>query len=113
MDLGSSPHEREVRAARNQSLFRAVNQRIDELNQALTSITETFDIACECADTTCVETIAIRPFDYFAIRGNPRQFAVLPGHVVPDVERVVGEGDGYTVVEKLRAGAHVAEQQAR
>jgi hypothetical protein len=109
MDSG---HEREVRAARNESLFRAVNERIEELNQALALITGTFDITCECADMTCIETISIRPFDYHAIRGNPRQFAVLPGHVIVDIERIVQQTDTYTVVEKLGAAGVVATEAA-
>ena len=43
----SSQEEREVRAARNQSLFRAVNENIRTLNEAFAQITETFAIACE------------------------------------------------------------------
>jgi 5-bromo-4-chloroindolyl phosphate hydrolysis protein len=101
--------EREIRAARNQSMFRRVNQQILALNTALADLTETFAITCECADATCIELLQLRPREYNEIRENPRQFAVFPGHVYPDVERVVAERDGYTVVEKLRAAAEVAE----
>jgi hypothetical protein len=101
--------EREIRAARNQSMFRRVNQQILALNTALADLTETFAITCECADATCVEVLQLRPKAYYEIRENPRQFAVFPGHVYPDVERVVAQRDGYAVVEKLRAAAEVAE----
>ena len=101
--------EREVRAARNQALFRAVNERIRDVTEGLASITETFVIACECADIECIETLAIPPDEYVAVRGEPRQFAVLPGHVYPDVERVVEERDAYVVVEKTGAAAEVVE----
>jgi hypothetical protein len=101
-----SDAEREVRAARNQALFRSVNERIEALNEAFDHVMETFTIACECADPTCVEMLDLKPEEYEAVRAEPRHFAVLPGHVYSDVEDVIREGDGYVVVEKFgKAGA--------
>ena len=100
--------EREVRAARNQALFRALNEKLKELNDSFASLTGRFTIACECADRTCIEMIEIRPDEYLAIRAEPRHFAVLPDHVYPDVETVVGGKDGYAVVQKTGAAEDVA-----
>jgi hypothetical protein len=100
---------REERAARNQSMFRAVNEQMRGINESFASITDEYAIVCECADLSCTETLLIRPLDYFAIRGSPRQFAVLAGHVYPEVERVVSTSDGYAVVEKTGEAAAVAE----
>ena len=102
--------ERQVRAARNQSLFRALNERLSELNEGLSSVTEQFVIACECADTKCVDMLDISPNEYEAVRANPRWFVVLAGHIYPEVERVVREEDGYVVVEKLAAAGAEAEE---
>ena len=102
-------HEREVRAARNQALFRAVNEQAKELNDAFASITGSFAIACECADTSCIETLDISPDEYEQVRANPRHFAVLPGHIYPDVEKVVRTSEEYVVVEKIAKAAEVAE----
>lgn len=99
---------REERAARNQSMFRAVNEEMRGLSESFVSITDEYAIVCECADLSCAESLQIRPLDYFAIRGNPRQFAVLVGHVYPDVERVVSTSNGYVVVEKTGEAAVVA-----
>ena len=107
-----SDHEREVRAARNQSLFRSVNEKMAELNASFGALTGTSTIACECADTGCVATIEITPEGYQAVRSEPRRFAVLPGHVIPEVERVVEECDDYVVVEKLRLAGEIAEAVA-
>ena len=104
-----SNEEREVRAGRNQSMFRAINEQIRAVNDAFAAITETFTIACECADTGCVSVLAIEPAHYRAVRSHPRRFAVLRGHVFADVEDVVEERDGYVVVEKLGAAADVAD----
>ena len=49
----STEPEREVRAARNQSMVRAVNEQLTTLNETLEKVSRTFTIACECADTTC------------------------------------------------------------
>jgi 5-bromo-4-chloroindolyl phosphate hydrolysis protein len=92
-------HERETRAARNQALFRAANEKARALNETFARLTSKFTITCECADTGCIETIEILPQEYLAIRAEPRQFAVLPGHVYPDVDSVVRGRDGYAVVE--------------
>jgi hypothetical protein len=104
-----SQQEREARAARNQALFRSVNKRLEELNEAFESVTETFTIACECADTTCTEMIDIEPGDYEAVRSEPRHFVVRPGHVYPDVEVVIRDEPGYVVVEKTGTAGEVAE----
>lgn len=103
---------REERAARNEAMFRAVNEEMCGLNKGFASITDEYAIVCEYAGLSCTETLLIRPLDYFAIRGNPRQFMVVVGHVYPDVERVVAESDGYVVVEKTGAAAVVAEAVA-
>ncbi|MGH3079684.1 MAG: hypothetical protein ACRDNH_00920 [Gaiellaceae bacterium] len=96
----ATQHDREVRAARNQALFRAVNEKRPELNQAFSVVTETYAIACECLDTTCVATLHISMQDYVDVRAHPSRFVVLTDHVYLDVERIVGAQDGYVVVEK-------------
>jgi hypothetical protein len=99
MESGSQ-HDREIRAARNQSLFRAVNEKLRELNQAFSHVTETYAIACECADTTCVETLHISMQEYLDVREHLSRFVVLANHVFPDVEQVLAQNDGYAIVEK-------------
>ena len=101
--------EREVRAGRNQAMFRAVNDKIREINETFAVITGTFTIACECANPRCVGMVEIKPADYEAIRANPRRFAVLPGHLVADIEHLVTEAEGYQVAEKRGKAAAVAD----
>jgi hypothetical protein len=101
-------NEREVRAARNQSVFRAVNENMKELTATLIGMAETQTIACECADMTCVDTLQIERSEYEAVRSEPHRFAVHAGHVLPDVERVVLQNERFVVVEKVRVAAEVA-----
>lgn len=105
----SSHEEREIRAARNQSLFRAVNEKVRSLSEAMATLTETLTISCECADRSCIGQLDIEPDQYLGVRSEPRRFVVLPGHVYPDVERVVAEFDGYLVIEKFGFAGELAE----
>jgi 5-bromo-4-chloroindolyl phosphate hydrolysis protein len=107
-----SQQEREVRAARNQSLFRTVNENLKELNQSFATVTNTFAIACECANRGCAEMIEIHPHEYLALRIEPTHFAVVRDHVFPEVERVVREAEQYVVVEKQALAAEIAEELA-
>jgi hypothetical protein len=111
MGGSASNEEREVRAARNQALFRAVNEKIMELN--LKWAAGSVSIACECSRLECVDLLEILPDAYRAVRDSPRTFAVLLDHVDAGVERVVSSNDGYAVVEVLGHGARVAEASFR
>ena len=98
---------REARATRNQAMFRAVNEKMREFNDALANLTDAYSIACECADSACFQMLTVRRTDYCAARSSSRQFVVLRDHVVPEIERVVWEVDGYVVVEKLETPGEV------
>jgi hypothetical protein len=102
---------RQLRAAKNQALFRSVNARLLDLNQTFERLTDRSVFVCECADLECADGIDMTLQDYERVRANPRRFIVAPSaeHVVPEVERVVERHDNYFVVEKIGVGARVAE----
>ena len=64
----ANQRDRDLRAARNQALFRVVNEKMRELNEAFSDVSETYAIACECADVSCVRlsTSACRSISTFA-----------------------------------------------
>jgi hypothetical protein len=95
---------RQVRAAKNQSMFRAVNEEIEKLQSPNSGI----DFACECADVDCHDAVTLGVAEYEEIRRSPTHFFVVEGHVLPEVERVVATGVGYVVVEKFGAASPVA-----
>ena len=102
------------RAARNEALFRRVNERVEEVNKAFESILGDSDFFCECADVDCMEKIRMTVSDYEALRDVSTHFAVKPGHILPENERVVDERVGYVVVEKVgHAGERAAELDPR
>jgi|tagenome__1003787_1003787.scaffolds.fasta_scaffold20714585_3 hypothetical protein len=98
------------RAARNQALFREVNERIDELNKKAPVLGSTPGYICECLDTACSEMIAMPHDDYARIRRHPNEFFVLPGHEEPLVELVVDKTDRWFVVRKLGVGGEIARE---
>jgi len=97
------------RAARNQALFREVNDRIDELNEKVPVLGSTPGYICECLDTACTEIIPMPHDEYARIRRNPNEFLVLPGHEEPLVEEVVDKTHRWLVVRKLGVGGEIAE----
>ena len=104
MSVGEELDLQPERAARNQSLFREVNERIEELSRSATMPS----FICECCDEGCDEMMALTLEEYEHVRSDPNWFAVLPGHEVPAVEEVVEAGERYVVVAKLGAGRPVA-----
>jgi|SRR5829696_6600367 len=103
--------DRLERAARNESLFREVNERLQELATTFEEIAGTPGVfACECADLSCVEQVKITLDEYEAIRSDPNNFLVLTEHAYREVEYIVREGEGFAVVAKLGQGAKVAAE---
>jgi hypothetical protein len=99
---------RKYQIARNEALFREVNERVQEVSE--TRATLTTDFLCECGDAACTETIPMRDEEYEHVRADPRLFAVLPGHEILDVEEVVAENQRFNVVRKHIAEAAIAEE---
>ena len=98
------------RVARKQSLYRAVNERIGEINAAFDSLDSLGDWICECANTDCTERVPLTHEEYEAVRAKPTRFLVLPheAHVVSEAENVVERHDRYWVVEKIGPAAALA-----
>ena len=96
------------RAARNEALFREVNEEVARLEQRLEGRAPQF--VCECATESCVERVAVPLATYEGIRSHPRRFVLKPGHEQENLERVVETGSGYVVVEKTAAAGIVAER---
>jgi hypothetical protein len=90
---------REERVARNETLFREVNERIKQVNVSLATA-ETTDFLCECGDESCTQPISLTLAEYESVRADGTHFAVVAGHTLPDVERVIASNRRYAVVAK-------------
>lgn len=90
------------RAARNERLFREINERVELLNQAA-GATSVGEFVCECSDPDCTDPIRVPLDDYAAVRCHENRFLLAPGHEREDVDRVIEPRGGYLVVEKKLA----------
>jgi hypothetical protein len=102
----------EQRAARNEALFREVNENIARLDERHRSVTGPVFV-CECADPECVEQLTITPDVYQRVREQPRWFLLIPGHEDPHLERIVERHPDFLVVEKTGEAGEVAEETQR
>jgi hypothetical protein len=100
----------EERIARNEALFREVNERVADLQDSLGD-GGTTDFVCECGADTCIERISVPMGVYERVRNDSHLFLVRPGHQEPEVERVVETDERFLVVCKDTPTAEkIAEQ---
>jgi hypothetical protein len=90
---------REERMAKNEAASRELNEKIEEAYQGEPPANR-IDIVCECARKTCDAAVDITLDEYEHVRKDARQFVILPGHFVSDIERIVIENDRFAVVAK-------------
>lgn len=102
--------ERQLRAARTQSLYRDVNERIRQAQARMGPGGDDYEVICECCVDGCADRLQMTAAEYELVRAAPSHFVVAPGHVNLAVEHVVERGPGFEVVEKLGAGATYAER---
>ncbi|HZT84202.1 MAG TPA: hypothetical protein VE984_02125 [Gaiellaceae bacterium] len=88
------------RAARNEEVFREVNERI-EAGAERHDVSGSLPFHCECGRASCLETIELPPARYEAIVRERYHFVVLPGHEEPAIERIVDDEGRFVVVEKI------------
>ena len=106
------------RLARNQTLFREVNERIQylgEVNERIGYSAEgaTSEFVCECSSTECISTIELTVVEYERVRSNPTWFVIKPDHDLVQIERVVSRDDGFSVVERLILEEYMQETDPR
>jgi hypothetical protein len=98
------------RAARNQSHYRSINEKLKELNQTFAEAgVADSEWICECADTDCTLRLTATLHEYEMVRSNPRTFIVSQGHLQPKVERALSQNDRYVIVEKIDHAGQIAE----
>jgi hypothetical protein len=99
--------EREKRLARNEALYREVNERVAEVAEQFLEVQVQTPVGfvCECGTAGCTEPITTSLAEYEAIRAEPTRFAVVPGHELPEIETVVERHSSYLVVEKREEDA--------
>ncbi|SRR5579871_5429421 len=100
----------EERAARNEALFREVNEQAESLAERHgRAAGGELGLVCECSNAACTERLWLSLAVYEAVRSDPRQFVVVPGHE-NSFEHVVEHNPGYSIVKKDGSAGRLAEQ---
>jgi hypothetical protein len=100
--------DREERLAKNEVLFRTVNEAIEQQALRFGGIDE-YEFICECASRTCLDRIMLTLRQYEQIRADGTRFFVAPGHANVEIEKIVEQSHRFHVVEKDGAAAIVAD----
>ena len=108
--------ERFQRQARNEALFREVNERIAELGSGAQAWSPdgTVEFMCECGvDGGCGERVRMPLRAYETVRAQDDRFVVRPGHETIELERAVEWTDEYVIVDKVDAAEPIVADDPR
>ena len=97
------------RIAQNEASFRDINDRLEEGLRKVPGAVDVQEFVCECGNRDCEQLVRLTFDEYEGVRRDSRHFAVVPGHVFPETERVVRDGQRFQVVEKLGASVGYAD----
>ena len=100
--------DRQERLAKNESLFRALNENINDLASGLGG-REPFEFVCECSTSGCFERLWLTVEEYERVRQEATHFLLADGHEDIEIEQVIGHRNGYVIVEKDGVAGLVAE----
>jgi hypothetical protein len=104
--------EREERIARNEVLFRDLNERLKEIGATIAlQEPEALELFCECGQSDCTEKLTLSASEYEYVRARPERFFVAAGHDAPEVEEVVDQRGPYWIVEKHEEEAQIARER--
>jgi hypothetical protein len=93
---------RHARLVKNEEAFRQYNnRRLQHEPVSAEDDEEQIPFVCECGDPDCVQALVVTAAEFTGAHSAANRFVVLPGHVYPDVERVVESYERYQVVAKL------------
>ena len=86
--------------ARNEDLFRTINERIEDAAQRHGTDSHKYEFLCECSDLDCAEKVVLTLAEYAHAREDPTRFIVVKEHVIHEIEHVVEAARDHVVIEK-------------
>src|SRR6478672_10601658 len=94
------------RLRENEDLMEGLNERmrssVQEIRREMDEDPDApFGFFCECSALDCRERILIAPSRLREIHRDSDRFVILPGHELPEVERIVDQEGGYLIVRKI------------
>jgi hypothetical protein len=112
MSVTEELQDREARAAKNESRFREINERIERANEGFAFAFSVDTWICECTNEACAERLRLSVEEYEVIRSDGTCFLVAPSkrHVYRDIESVSKRCDRYWVVKKNGLAGKLAER---
>jgi hypothetical protein len=99
---------REERFAKNEVLFRTVNEAIEQKALEFGG-RDDYEFICECSAAECFDRINLTLSEYEHVRGKGTRFFVALGHENVEVELVVETRPTFSVVEKDGAAGLAAD----
>lgn len=102
---------RERRLAQNETLFREVNERIEDLALTHTDDDHVYEFLCECSNAHCDLRLSIPLSTYEQARSDPAVFIVAAGHDLPEIEEVILRRPEFQLVRKQGEAAELAEER--
>ena len=101
---------RDEAKAKNEELFRSVNEQIEAVSQAVPPDDATMEFLCECANEDWHERLDVTRAEYESVRAVGTHFIVMDGHQDDDIEHITFSNDRFLVVEKEGVAATDAEE---
>ena len=101
---------RDESLAKNEELFRNVNERIETVSHAVAQDDDVMEYLCECDRPDCYDRVKATREEYESVRAESTHFIVLPGHQDPKVERVALSNERFMIVVKQGKAAEDAKE---
>jgi hypothetical protein len=99
---------RERRLAENETIFRSVNERIEQLAAPQGPDAHVFEFLCECSNLDCTLRLPLTLREYEEVRADPAVFVVALGHDLPEIEEIVRRTPTHQIVKKHGEAAELA-----
>jgi hypothetical protein len=101
---------REERLARNEALFRDVNERVRQVAAQHGGEPHLYQFFCECSNVDCTFQLNVTLAEYESVRAQSNRFLVAPDHWLPEVETVAERTGRWWIVEKHGEAAELVEE---
>jgi hypothetical protein len=101
---------RERRLARNELLFRDLNERVEQIARSHGPDEHVYEFMCECSNIDCDLRLRLTLAEYEHARSDPAAFVVAHGHELPEIEDVVLRAPAYQLVRKFAEAAELARE---
>jgi len=101
---------REERLARNESIFREVNERVREIAVEHGTDGHIYAFYCECSNPDCTLRLNLTVAEYEMVRSEGHRFLIAPGHNLPEIERVIMRTENWWVIAKEGEAGELADE---